>query len=195
MHYYDQMEWLIPIQTFQVDNVQLGSITYGNKPIIPFAYKDGDMHFNSLSFLLPMLPIKSYDATTGRLVLSMQGIPALNKLSTFQELLLSTVAANQQGWFPGSTRKQQEIRSGYQPMILHSELHLYCPMMETGSTIPFCVDGEWSKSGIQHERLQSGAKVRVALRIQGLSFHIHTASNQWTGKFRIQHKIIAILLA
>jgi len=188
------MEWLIPIQTFQVENVQLGSVSYGNKPIIPFAYKDGDMHFNSLSFLLPTLIIKSYDTSTGRLILSLHSVQALNKLSTFQELLLSTVVSNQQAWFPGSTRKQQEVRSGYQPMIVNSELHLYCPMLETGSTIPFYADNEWSKSGIQHERLQSGAKVRVALRIQGLSFHIHTATNQWTGKFRLQHKIIAILL-
>lgn len=189
------MEWLIPIQTFQVDNVQLGTITSGNKPLMPFAYKDGDMHFNSLSFLLPMLTVKSYDVATGRLVLSTHGsAQTLNKLTTFQDILLTTVNANHSAWFPGpATRKQQDVRGGYQPMITNSEIHLYCPVSDTGSTIPFHVDGEWSATGIQSERLQSGAKVRVALRIQGLSFHIHTASNQWTGKFRLQHKIIAIL--
>lgn len=189
------MEWLIPIQTFQVENVQLGSILHGNKPLVPFAYKDGDMHFNSLSFLLPILTIKSYDMATGRLVLSLQGsTQALNKMTTFQDILLSTVVANQQSWYPGNARRPQDIRAGYQSMIQNSEIHLYCPVSDTGSTIPFYADGEWSKHGIQHERLQSGANVRVALRIQGLSFHIHTGTGQWTGKFRLQHKIIAVLL-
>jgi hypothetical protein len=189
------MEWCIPIQTFQIENVQLGSITRSIKPIVPLAYKDSYFHFPSLSFLLPNLTVKSYDFATGRLVLSLaESIQTLNKLQTLQDMLLSAVNANHTAWY-NAKRKPQEVRAGFQPMILNSELHLYCPLSATtAQPIPVYENAEWAKGPHRPGSLKSGKRVRVALRFHGISFHIHPVTGEWTGKFRIQHKIIGVII-
>jgi hypothetical protein len=58
------MEWSIPIQVFDVANVQVGSLLQGSKPLAPIAYKDNEFTFPSLVLLLPLLTVKSYDSTT-----------------------------------------------------------------------------------------------------------------------------------
>ena len=192
------MEWCIPIQTFTLEHVQLGSLVRGAKPIVPLAYKETDFTFPALSLLLPALPVKSYDAATGRLVLSVADSPqTLSKIQTLQDTLLSAVNAQHGGWFAGLSRKPQDIRAGFQPLIIGSELHLYCPIYEPmAQPIPLWVDSAWLTGSRPRTGLLSpGRTVRIALRLHGISFHLVPGSTQWSGKFRLQHKIIAVFVA
>jgi len=196
-HPLSKMEWLIPIQTFQVDKIQLGTIMDTIKPMVPLAYRDGENMFPSLSLIFPLLTIKSFDAISGRLVLSLSDHPTiLTKMTNFQELLVSTVSVNKQNWFAQrGAVKIVDTRAGFQSMIRGTELHLYCPVnSEIQQTVPFYSNRVWSKQGIMKEKLEPGTRVRIAIRIQGISFHVHPASQSWSGKYRIQHKILGILL-
>jgi len=191
------MEWLIPIQTFQVDKVQLGTLIETSKPMMPLAYKDGENNFPSLSLIFPLFPIKSFDPATGRLVLSLAEYPAiLTKMTTLQETLVSAVIQNHTHWFSQKeTMRITDARAGFQSMIRGSELHLYCPVnSDIQQTVPFYSGGAWSKQGILKEKLEPGTRIRIAIRVQGISFHIHPSSGTWSGKYRIQHKILGILL-
>ena len=187
------MEWLIPIQTFQVDKVQLGVFTETSKPIIHLAYKDGESHFPSLSLIFPLLTIKTYEPATGRLILSLSEYPTiLTKLTNFQESLVSAVSLNHRQWFSSEIANP---RAGFQSMIRGNEIHLYCPVnSDIQQTVPFYSKGSWSKKGIVKEELEPGKSIRIAVRIQGISFHIHPASQSWSGKYRVQHKILGILV-
>ena len=187
------MEWCIPIQTFQVENVQLGTLTSGIKPIIPLAYKDTDLTFPSLIFLLPPLKIKLYEPTTGRLILLLTECPqVLSKLLMLQDMLLTATCVNQTSWFKlNSPRKLSELRANFQSMIHDNEMHLYCPNQNYQGQGPnIYINGEWVRTA----GLVSGMKVRVVMKIQGISFHIHPASGTWSGKFRLQHRINTILV-
>ncbi len=199
------MEWCIPIQTLQVDHVQLGTLTRGLKPILPLAYKESDFQFPALSVLLPTLPIKSYDPASGRLVLSLSGegfpMQTLYKLQTLQDMVLNAVSLNYRAWFPGIMRKPQDLRQGFQPMILGQELHLYCPIYEAmAQPIPLFIGGSWVSGKPKPGSLKAGMRVRVAFRLYGISFHIGNLNTpgrkqEWSGKFRLQHKIIGVLVA
>lgn len=193
---YIDMEWLIPTQTLQVTNIQLGSLIETSKPLVPLAYKDNDVRFSSLSLLLPSLSIKSYDKTTGQLVLLLaDSPPTLSKLTTIQDMFVSAVALNHKAWFP-SRKGPIDIKAGFQPMIRGSEIHLYCPTQsDIMQSVPFFCDGEWSATGIQKDLLEAGRRVRIAIRIQGISFLLHQNSDMWSGKYRVQHKILGILMA
>ncbi len=189
------MEWCIPIQTLQVENVQLGGITHGLKPILPLAYKEADLHFPALSILLPTLTIRSYDPGSGRLVLSLPPGQALSKLQTLQDMVLTAVNFNYRSWFPGQRKKPTEIEQGFQPMIHNQELHLYCPIYETmAQPIPMYQGGTWIHGKPKPGSLKTGMSVRVAVRLYGISFHLApTGTKEWTGKFRLQHKIIGVI--
>ena len=190
------MEWCIPIQTFQVEHVQIGMPLRGAKPIVPLAYRDGAFHFPVLSVLLPTLPVKFYDPATGRLVLSLaESAQTLHKLQTLQDSLLSAVNAHHSGWYDGPRRRPYEIRAGFQPMIQGDELHLYCPIYESmAQPIPIFMDGAFHKGKLPSGILKGGRRVRIAIRLHGISFHTFPGSTSWSGKFRIQHKIMAVLV-
>jgi len=191
------MEWLIPIQTFQVDKVQLGTLIDTAKPMIPLSYKDGENNFPSLSIIFPLLSIKSFDSATGRLVLSLsENQHILTKMTNFQENIVSTVVSKHASWFSSKGEVRiVDARAGFQSMIRGPELHLYCPVnSDIQQTVPFYSGGAWSKQGIIKEQLEPGTRIRIAIRVQGISFHIHPGSGNWSGKYRIQHKILGILL-
>jgi hypothetical protein len=191
------MEWLIPIQTFQVDKVQLGTLIDTAKPMIPLSYKDGENNFPSLSIIFPLLSIKSFDPATGRLVLSLsENQHILTKMTNFQENIVSTVVSKHASWFSSKGEVRiVDARAGFQSMIRGPELHLYCPVnSDIQQTVPFYSGGAWSKQGIIKEQLEPGTRIRIAIRVQGISFHIHPGSGNWSGKYRIQHKILGILL-
>jgi hypothetical protein len=192
---YIDMEWLIPTQTLQVENVQLGSIIKTHKPLVPLAYKDHDIHFSSFSILLPLLTIKSFDKTTGQLILSMDDSSSTcYKFTTIQDMLVSAVSLHHKAWFPNK-KGYVDLKAGFQPMIRGSEIHLYCPTQnEIMQSVPFFCDGEWSSAGLIKGRLEAGKRIRVAIRLQGISFLLHPNSDIWTGKYRIQHKILGVLL-
>jgi hypothetical protein len=180
------------MHTFQVENVQLGNISSGPKAIIPLAYKDAEFTFPSLVCLLPNVEVASYNHATGQLVLSLEKCPQiLHKLVKFQDMLLTAVHVNQTKWFDTHVRKMQDIRSKYQPLIIDNTLHLYCPLQTQG--IPLYSTGGWTMGSTHAVVLEPGKKVKIVFKLQGISFHIHPASGAWSGKFRLQHRIIAVL--
>lgn len=192
------MEWCIPIQTFQVEHVQIGSMPIVNKPIISLGYKDNDMTFTSLSILLPSLTIKSYTPASGKLVISLEDSPqTLRKLLMLQDTVLSSVCSNQQRWFPQQPfiRRLSEIKGSFQPIISDTEMTLYCPINNTDIQGPnMYTEEKWLKGIQESGLLLPGTKIRVVLRLQGISFHISPHTEQWSGKFRLQHRLLAILI-
>ena len=192
------MEWLIPTPLLQIDQIQIGTITHSAKPLVPLSYREGDHNFPSLSVLLPSLKIKSFDSSTGHFVISMADNPVtLAKLQALQETMLAHTKTNYNSWFPNqrhTIKKPSDIRLGFQPLIHGTDLHLYCPIQaQIADNVPFYSKGAWT--GIQTGLLVPGTRLRIVLRIQGLSFHIHQSTGQWSGKFRIQHKLLALLMA
>jgi hypothetical protein len=146
---------------------------------------------------LPLLAlkIKSFDSSTGHFVISLaDNLPVLAKLQALQDALLIHTKSNYNSWFQRNPiKKVNDIRTGFQPLIHGSDLHLYCPIQpQIAESVPFYSKGEWT--GIQTGLLTTGTRLRIILRIQGLSFHIHPSTGQWSGKFRIQHKLLGLLL-
>ena len=177
----------------------------GVKPLAPLYYTDGETHFPSLSLLLPALVVKIYEPNTGKLVLSLKdSASSTNKLQALQASLLSYVYANQVAWFNQGRRDLAELQQLFQPMVEGDMLHLYCPVSvqdkKSGgvdSIVVFRSEKGGPPVGSQGVRptfLQPGDSVRVCLRIQGISFHNHPAHGEWTGRFRLQHKIIALYI-
>jgi hypothetical protein len=197
------MEWTIPIQKLEVGKVHIGSMLTGAKPLVPLSYTDGQVQFPSLSLFLPQLTVKTYEPQTGRLDISMrESAQTHNKLHALQNTLLSAVNTHQTAWFADSQRSQAELQQLFQPMIEGDTLHLYCPVTiqekrlgGTDSIVVFRSEkgGPVSVShGVRHDHMKPGDTLRIALRIQGISFHNHPAYGQWTGKFRLQHRIVAL---
>ena len=149
--------------------------------------------------LLPLATIQSYDAVSGRLSLVVSSSEALTaKFVHFQDTILHMIHSQQQVLLKGeSFKSMDELRAGFQPMIENGAIKLYCPSGSTApqgiSELPIYLRGKWIR-GLQPSMLAAGKSIRLALRIQGVSFHLHPASQQWTGKFRLQHRILAILI-
>ena len=101
-------------------------------------------------------------------------------------------------WFPEtnvSIRSLQELRNGFQPMIEGKLLSLYCPS-GTGPYGPcdisvYTPENGWQQNA-QRKLILPEHRIRVAFRLQGISLHINQ-HNLWTGKFRIQHRILTVL--
>ena len=199
------MEWVIPLQKLEVNKVQMGTFINGAKPLAPLSYVDGEIQFPSLSLLLPHLTVKSYDPQSGKLALILRESPsAYNKLQALQSTLLSAVLANQTAWFNQPRRDLAELQALFQPMIEGDILHLYCPVSvqdkKNGGVDSIMVYRSekggpvLSSHGLRPAYLQPGDSLRISLRIQGISFHNHPTFAEWTGKFRLQHKIIALFI-
>jgi hypothetical protein len=200
------MEWIIPVQKLEVGKVNIGTLVVGLKPLVPLSYRDSNVHFSSLSILLPHLLVKAYDPRTGRLDISLKENPqTLQKLQAIQSTLLTAVLQNQVAWFSQEVRTYQELQRLFQPMVEGDILHLYCPItvqdkrgvqdsiivfrkQEPGGDIE-------NYQGMRAQMLQPGDTVRIAMRIQGISFHNHPSVGEWTGKFRLQHRIMAMFIA
>ena len=71
-------------------------------------------------------------------------------------------------------------------------LHLYFPV-QYNNDIHIYKDKVWHTT-YQPGLLEKGNSVRILFRIQGLSFHKNNYTKEWTSKFRLQHRIIAILI-
>jgi hypothetical protein len=190
------MEWTIPIQTFDSSKVRISNVNKGQKPMAALSYCDGDISFHSLSILLPPLPIKSYDTETGRLALSLQGnMSVTTKLSMLQSIMLATAQSKYKTWFPGERdRSYEELSNLFQPLVSHGCIHLYCPLTTTASfnEINVYSGGSWTRGPISASLFTPGKNMRIAVRLQGISFHQHPMTKMWTGKSRVQHRILAI---
>lgn len=197
------MEWVIPIQKLEVGKVNIGELLVGLKPLVPLSYRDGHVQFSTLSVLLPHLLVKTYDARTGKLDISLKENPqALQKLTAIQSTLLSAVLQHQVSWFGQEARSYQELQRLFQPMIEGDILHLYCPVSTQekrgiqDSIVVFRkgAAGIEPAQGMRAHMIQPGDTVRVAMRIQGISFHNHPNVGEWSGKFRLQHRIMALYI-
>jgi hypothetical protein len=190
------MEWTIPAQTFVSANVHIAAPNKSQKPVAALSYRDNDVTLPCFSTLLPPLPIKSYDSDTGKLVLSLVGVPAiLNKLVALQTRMLETIHSNYSTWFPSERQHSlDELSAAFQPLIQNNCLHLYCPMVTVGSFNEISVFSgtEWLKGTIPTGLLAPGKLIRAAIRLQSISFHQHPVSKALTGRFRIQHRILAL---
>ena len=196
MPFYYRMEWAIPLQNLDIQKIQLHPPIHGYKLISPIGYSDADVHFNTLCILLPSLPIKSYDPTSGRLQVSLQGCAHANKLLGLQDLLIQTLSTQQRAWFPGDKQLgKDEIKQGFQPFVDRSAIHLYCPTSTTAAAneIHSYSDKQWVYDIMSPTLFTIGKEVRLAIKFQGLSFHQHHLTKMWTGKFRLQHRIVAIM--
>ena len=193
------MEWTIPIQKLDLSKITPGLFQRSTKPITPLEYKDGPMCFKHLNILLPPLAIRDYDATTGKLSLHLPEQSAIyQKLMALQDSLLLLVHQHQKTWFSDSNRTKDQIYNFFQPFVEGNSLQLYCPL-QTASTGPqekkfflhLWKDSSWKKL-VSPGLLQKGDTIRVALRLQGISYQTNSTSGSWTGRFRVQHRIMCI---
>ncbi len=188
------MEWTIPIQKLELAKILPGSLQTSLKPMTPLEYRDGPFVFRHLNILLPPLIIKEYDSTSGKLSLHLPDqTPIHNKLMALQETLLQLVYQHQKTWFPDSNRSKDMISNSFQPFVESNSLQLYCPLQSQDKKYFFYLwkDNAWhrlSEPGL----LQKGDTIRVGLRLQGISYQTHTGTGTWTGRFRVQHRIMCM---
>lgn len=191
------MEWTIPLQKLEVAKVNVGAFLNGLKPLVPLAYVDGQIQFPALNILLPPLIVKQYDPQTGRLDVSLKECPsAQQKLIALQKTLFQLVMNQQNNWFGRQSKSQQDLEALFQPMIENDILHLYCPVTiqekRTGAELILVYSSKNLVKGVRPGHIQPGNTIRVAFRLQGISFHNNPVNGQWSGKFRFQHKILGI---
>lgn len=190
------IEWTIPLQKLEISKVHVGPLQESLKPLTPLSYRDGPIVFPNLNLLLPGLLVKEYDSTTGRLQLSLTEGPATAaKLKALQDYFLSSVFLNQKTWFSESNRSKEQIVTAFQPFLDESVLHLYCPLQtdEKKHGISIWKQGEWKRLSAPG-LLQKGDSVRVALRLQGISYQTNPQTGSWTGRFRVQHRISCLFV-
>lgn len=191
------MEWTIPIQKLEVNKIQVGQLQKSLKPLTPLSYADGPIVFQSLNLLLPPLVVKEYDAVSGKLLLNLSGeTQTAAKLMALQDSFLQNVFVNQKIWFPDSNRTKEQLHAFFQPFVENAVLHLYCPIQSASldmrkNMISIWKDNSWKQlttTGL----IVKGESIRVALRLQGISYQMNTNTGVWTGRFRVQHKICCI---
>ena len=188
------MEWTIPIQKVELPKIVPGSLQTSGKALTPLEYRDGPFTLKHLNILLPPLLVRDYDSSSGKLTLFLpEQSQILQKLLALQESLLLLVFQHQKSWFSDSNRTKEQIQHLFQPFVEGNNLQLYCPLQTTDKKYFFSVwkEGAWTRltsPGV----LQRGDTIRVALRLQGISYQTNVTSGSWTGRFRIQHRIMCM---
>jgi hypothetical protein len=185
------MEWCIPLQKLEVGKVQIGEIIHNDKSLVPLAYFDGQNTFNNLNIFLPKLKIQEFEENSGKLVLSMiENTQAQAKLLALQSIILGAVYITQKNWFK-ENYTYDILNNNFKPIVENNMLQLYYP-------INFNNDIHIYKGGVWYNKyipglIKASDSVRIMFRIQGISFHKNY--NNWTGKFRLQHRVYAILVS
>jgi hypothetical protein len=196
------MEWCVPLQKLELNKISVGSlITRVNrekKPMVPLSYVDGQVTMPVLTILLPHLIIDSYNPANGRLELAMMTNWIASKLTAIQTSLLEVICASQVAWFGTSKFSREEVYRLFQPMVEGNKLHLYCPSTlqekrKGMNGIRIWRDGMWVED-VQPGVLTRGQIVRVTLQIQGMSLQMGVNDTSWTGRARLQHRILGILV-
>jgi hypothetical protein len=196
------MEWCVPLQKLELNKISVGSlITRVNrekKPMVPLSYVDGQVTMPVLTILLPHLIIDSYNPANGRLELAMMTNWIASKLTAIQTSLLEVICASQVAWFGTSKFSREEVYRLFQPMVEGNKLHLYCPSTlqekrKGMNGIRIWRDGVWVED-VQPGFLTRGQIVRVTLQIQGMSLQMGVNDTSWTGRARLQHRILGILV-
>ena len=96
-------------------------------------------------------------------------------------------------WFCETFFSLETIQNLFKPIVQNGFLNLFYPVHLTS-------DIRIYKNGVWYNKYESGLispndSVRIMFRIQGISFHKHTYNNSWSGKFRLQHRIYAVLVS
>jgi hypothetical protein len=209
------MEWQLPIQKVEIGNINIGSpwarLSHGEgaqKPMAPLSYFGTQFRLPFVSLIFPPLPVIEYNAATGKLVLDMfESSLASIKLNTLQDTIVNAISYHQAGWFKSEFSKDDIVR-GFQPIIQDNHLHLHCPSSPSGASpsagVSIFKDGAWKK--LSADDLKLGTRVRVAVKIHGISFLNKSAvgllqpsvnrndgDGKWSGKCRLQHRILGFI--
>ena len=196
------MEWCIPLQKLELGKIKLGTLSIRpnreKKPMIPLSYCDGQVNMPILTILLPHLTVDSYNSANGRLELLLEPASVGNKLTSLQDSLLASLGQSQISWFGKKDFNHEDIYNLFQPMVEGNKLHLYCPSTlvekrKGNGVIKLWKDDAYIE-GVRPGLLIQGQRVRVALQLQGISLQLGTADNQWTGRSRLQHRVICLLI-
>jgi hypothetical protein len=196
------MEWCIPLQKLELGKIKLGNLAIRpnreKKPMIPLSYIDGQMNMPILTILLPHLTVSSYNSANGRLELALENTMITTKLTSLQESLLTSLSGSQISWFGKKEFTSDDIYSLFQPMVEGNKLHLYCPSTIVEKRKGTGVIKLWKDDsfieGVRPGLLVPGQRIRVALQLQGISLQLGLADNQWTGRSRLQHRVMCILI-
>ncbi len=210
------MEWQIPIQKVEIGNIHIGQPwgrTRGQaKPMVPISYFGTQFRMPFMSLLFPPLSIVEYNQTTGKLVLDMGISPlACIKLNTLQDTFIDAIVYHQNSWFQTHFTKEQ-VKEGFQPIIEGNHIVLHCPFHPgaKGNSVPVYhastgasrEEGSSSnaapsrgeggakaiQSQLQPSDLRPGQRIRVGIKIHGISFLTNQAG-EWSGRCRLQHRV------
>lgn len=207
------MEWQLPLQKVEIGNINIGSpwtsaqgAERTQKPMAPLSYFGTQFRLPFVSLIFPPLPVVEYNSATGKLVLDMfETNLASIKLNTLQDTIINAICYHQAVWFRTEFTKE-EISNGFQQIIQNNHLHLHCPAAAATHasedagvsednhnvrSIPLFKEGEWCKS-FSPSDLKTGARIRVAVKIHGISF-LTSATGGWSGRCRLQHRIVGII--
>lgn len=195
------MEWQLPIQKVEIGNINVGSPWssrgLAQKPMAPLSYFGAQFRLPFLSILFPPLCIVEYVSATGKLVLDMSETSLASiKLSTLQDTLINAIMYHQMAWFK-TDLSSDEVRQGFQPIIQDNKLILHCPYTDMSvankifKNVPVYKEG-WGE--FNPEDLAVGTRIRVAVKIHGISFLNRNETSEWSGRCRLQHKILGIIL-
>lgn len=196
------MEWCIPLQKLELGKIKLGTLAIRpnreKKPMIPLSYTDGQFNMPILTLLLPHLTVDSYNSANGRLELLLENSIMETKLKSIQESLLTSLGNSQISWFGKKDFSYEDIYSLFQPMVEGNKLHLYCPSTlvekrKGNGVIKLWKDDSFVE-GVRPGLLVPGQRVRVALQLQGISIQLGVNDNQWTGRSRLQHRVVCLLI-
>ena len=188
------MEWSIPLQKLEVGKVQIGEIQHVEKSLVPLAYFDGQNSFLNLNIFLPKLKVEEFDTKSGKFNLSLKDMmPCEAKLMALQSTLLGAVYIQQHNWFPETFFSLEALTNSFKPIVQNGLLNLYYPV-QLSSEVRIYKDGIWHTS-YKPGLINPNDSVRIMFRIQGISFHKNIYNNLWSGKFRLQHRIYAVLVS
>jgi len=187
------MEWAIPLQKLEVGKIQICELQDNDKLLVPLAYFDGQNTFPFLNILLPKLKVNMFDSVSGKLVISLKDSitnQSEAKLNALQSNLLNAVFMQQSLWFPTKHFSLENLEKMFKPIVEDDLLNLYFPT-QFNNDIHIYKNKVWYNKFIPGI-IEKNDSVRIVFRIQGLSFHNY--NKEWTGKFRLQHRILAILI-
>lgn len=196
------MEWAVPLQKLELSKIRMGNLSVRpnreKKPMVPLAYMDGQMVMPILTILLPHMTVDSYNSANGRLDLIMDGGWTTNKMNSLQTSLLQAAGTSQGVWFGKRDFSQEELCNLFQPMIEGNKLHLYCPSTlvekrKGNGVIKLWKEDGWIE-GVRPGLLLPGQRVRVGLQLQGISLQLGVTDNEWTGRCRLQHRVLSIFI-
>jgi hypothetical protein len=198
------MEWQLPIQKVEIGNINIGSPWSSRgltqKPMAPLSYFGAQFRLPFLSILFPPLCVVEYIPATGKLVLDMSETSLASiKLNTLQDTLINAIMYHQMAWFK-TDLAVEDVRQGFQPIIQDNKLILHCPytdmsLANTGKVLFKNVPiykGGWGD--FKPEDLATGTRVRVAVKIHGISFLNRNDSSEWSGRCRLQHKVLGVIV-